>query len=343
MLINRQQFPILFAWVPYDGVDANEVPLLEGGTNQYPDYRSSIDYRTSHYPGQRQQCGRPMNVGALRALDVAGWKCLLANFNAIAQLAGRDPMGRLLCLSHTCLSLPYMTKEAAGPRIPAAIANAFKVFRGVALYAEHRLAYSVGNAGDDLSMYAYTERHGLFVGAHESCPAPQAMVDAIEADIFRFLDQAPGADAHAIGLPQETLERALNVGMLNILYHVATACFSAIYLSRMPQWEVELLPRIPFTLAAIDKSRAGQGSEFVAGLTRLFHCAEVGRAIWQRLLHRFIALTTTPDLPSLTSTYIEIVALINADLVALLGPDTTRLAPSLADMTAVVTQLMRIR
>jgi len=334
-------FPALLGAFPPDMLDEAGFPLMEGTTTRFPGQRRrSPDYSSCPYAGSRFK--QPMNLGALRAIqrNQAAWRDAADIFRQVVAVDDLEPLASAFKLAHACQYLPYVVNPSGSSTVGQGVADAFRFFRGVAYYGQHRLVYSTPrhsktSVPESKDMAGYSEVAGLFVGNSEVCPAPAGLVGSIETELFTRL-RAPFEISRSQN-PSNlcTTEQMLNAVQLSGLltsFCVASALHVMLTLMESPAdasaREERLALPIPYVRWAIRAVRDGQESQHLQGLSRLLEAARVSSLGWQSMRELLQRIQAEPffDTCSRQAEAIAAAEVLNRELVELLslGPPPER-------------------
>jgi hypothetical protein len=248
-----------------------------------------------------------MNIGALRAIqrNKAAWLAATDTFRGNVPLAGLDLLGALFKLSHACLYLPYVLSKSSSVPLGAGPADAFRFFRGIAYYAQHRLVFDHARSLTDTvagpSMADYAESAALFVGDSEVCPAPHALVDLIESGILdRLKDPSrPSDPAATVHCTADQMLAAVRLSGLLTTFCVAVALHAWIEQRSDPSARADRdqrlalpIPYVRWTLRAVLQ---GRGCEHLRGLSRILEAARTQAASWNALQTLLERMNAHPD------------------------------------------------
>ncbi len=346
MKIEIKDYPVVFSCMQVDVIDELGVPILEGDTKNYRKYIEKINYSACKYQGVRSAKYWPMNIGALKNLDLKIWKYVMSNFLIIERQSKHLFLERLYRLSQTSIKVPYVLQAMGNKVISKNVSDTFKFFRGIALYAEHRIVFENTRYESDISMGLYSERNKLIVGKSEACPAPMNLINTVEAQLVTFLnhDSTNNTITSNVSLSTDLIESALKTSMLHKSFHLATAYFFAKCLCVFPDLDKDHhIPRTPYIQSVIDAAKNNTTSTLFTGFSRLLMASSNNAPYWNIIVEKIklIEGDTSNDIAELKGKYFEVVWHINNALKETIYSNFTHIDKN--DLTIIISKMLNVR
>jgi len=209
------------------------------------------EWRTCQYPGSRFQQELPMNVTALKSMRTY-WKPMMVTLRRIREAYLRRvpqaqegwTVGSLERLATLILTVPaYMLMRSHNPvangQLHPVLSSMYRVTDGVRMTMHYMLFVPTyeptrdpGASVTSAELYAYAERHALFLSEYGVCAGPKAM---IEEFLHILVDGQPvgGGESMvldpAIEAALADLDSAFNYGFYGLQTHaVVSSLWTAI-------------------------------------------------------------------------------------------------------------------
>ncbi|WP_293932116.1 hypothetical protein [Iodobacter sp.] len=320
---NLKNYPILWSAIPPDFCDERGTPLLEGSTKKFTNYIDSINFSSCPYKDGRSASAKPMNIGALKTIlkGDTQWKAATVAYKKSTEVADFSTLENFFRLAKSCVFMPYTLDVEYKGQLPVHVAQVFKFFRGIAVYAEHKLAFGELTIQHHFTMASYSAHHGLLIGEVETCPAPEKLIISIESEIINFLITPNNEiNNHDSYFSSSTMQRALIVSGLYTIFNLIIASYIATncsisqseYLLKKPNFP------IPYYKHALHAVKMGTEKKLLLHINKLFTayrgCHSLHNQALMYLEQCLAELDREKKFKTKTDCY-ELVSLINIELI----------------------------